>query len=193
MSESSALSKAILALSQPGAVVLYPTETVYGLGGRACDAASALRIAELKGRGLQPLIVLLDGATARALLPQLPEAGRALAARHWPGPLTLVVPRALCAAIPGGVADEVLAGAEGVGVRWSGHPVAEALVAAVGPITSTSANPHGAPTPLRAQDCLLQVDAVVDGGELAPSAPSTLVDARDGRVLRQGAIRVDLG
>lgn len=191
MSEKESLSKAILALSRPGAVVLYPTETVYGLGGRASDAASAQRIAELKGRGLQPLIVLLDGLTARALLPQLPEPGRALAARHWPGPLTLVVPKALCAAIPGGVAEEVLAGADGLGVRWSGHPVAEALVGAVGPITSTSANPHGDPTPLRAEDCRLSVDAVVDGGALAPSLPSTLVDARDGRVLRQGALRLE--
>lgn len=180
---------AIAALFRPGGVVLYPTETVYGLGGRACDGASALRIAALKGRGPQPLIVLLDAGTAAALIPTLPPIGRSLAERHWPGPLTLVVPRALLTALPGGVDEAVFAGADGLGVRWSGHPVAEALVAAVGPITSTSANRHGEPTPLAASDCALAVDAVVDAGPLPPSLPSTLVDARDGRVLRAGALR----
>ncbi|MFH1467483.1 MAG: L-threonylcarbamoyladenylate synthase [Pseudomonadota bacterium] len=176
MGTSTDLEAALRALARPGAVVLYPTETLYGLGGLARDSASALRIAALKGRPPGGLIVL-------HLAPPLRQPiALALARAFWPGPLTLVVE-----AWPG-LAQEVL-GADGtVAVRPPLHPLAVRLVAAAGPMTSTSANRSGQPPLLDPASCRLAVDAVVDGGPLPPRPPSTLVRADDGRVLREGAI-----
>lgn len=172
----SATLHAIEALLRPAGVVLYPTETLYGLGGRASDGASALRIARMKRRPPGGLLVL-------ALDPPLPDpVARILARAFWPGPLSLVVPP-----WPG-IAEEVLGPDGTVGVRLPLHPVARALVQAVGPITSTSANVSGEP-PLQVphhED--LGADVVVDVGSLPGSAPSTLVCGRTGRVLREGAI-----
>ncbi len=176
MQPPAGLEQAIRALSRPGGVVLYPTSTVYGIGGRAHDAASALRIAEIKGRPPGGLIVL-------ALEPELQgDLARRLADRFWPGPLTLVVP-----AWPG-LAAEVLAPDGTVAVRPPLHPMAQALVRAVGPITSTSANPTGVAPPRRPADVTLPVDAVVDAGMLPPSPASTIVRADTGELLREGAI-----
>ena len=168
---------AVRALQAPGGVVLYPTETLYGIGGRAGDALAAHRVGELKGRGLQPLVVLVG---------EIPEdfegLARELAEDFWPGPLTLIVPA------PPWVCPEVCAPDGSVGLRWSGHPVVSALVRAVGPITSTSANRTGQAPPRRAQAVDLQVDAVVDGGELPEALASTLVHVAQRRVLRRGLL-----
>ncbi|HJN78092.1 MAG TPA: L-threonylcarbamoyladenylate synthase [Myxococcota bacterium] len=168
------IAAAVDALRRPGGVVCYPTETVYGLGGRASDGASADRIAVLKGRPLQPLIVLVEG------IEWLDGEARQLASELWPGPVTLVVP-----GWPG-VADEVLAPDGTVGVRWSGHPVCASLVEAVGPITSTSANLHGEPPPREAPS--FDVDAVVDVGALSFAEQSTIVHVAARRILRRGAL-----
>ncbi len=167
---------ALAALGRPGAVVIYPTETVYGLGGRASDRASALRIAAIKGRPPGGLIVL-------ALEPPLPGGlARRLASAFWPGPLTLVVP-----AWPG-LPDEVLGPDGTVAVRPPLHPVARALVQVVGPITSTSANASGAPPLVNPGLARLPVDAIIDVGLLPFSPPSTVVRADTGEILREGAI-----
>ena len=182
---SSRLAFAVEALRRPGGVICYPTETVYGLGGRACDAASAERIGRLKGRGLQPLIVLVAGVPEG-----LPAAAAPLIEAFWPGPMTLIVP-----ALPG-IAPSVLGPDGTVAVRWSSHPVVQELVEAVGPITSTSANRTGEP-PLLIGTCPLDVDLTLDFGPLEPEPPSTLVDLASGRLLREGrlapAIRRMLG
>lgn len=171
-----ALRPAIRALLQPGGVVVYPTETVYGLGGRAGDGASARRIATLKGRDPGRLLVLCED-------PPLPgPRARILAEAFWPGPLSLVVP-----AWPA-IAPEVGAADGTVGVRPPVHPVARALVAAVGPLTSTSANRSGQAPPRSLQDFHLPVDACLDVGPLPPSPPSTVVLATTGEVLRPGAV-----
>jgi L-threonylcarbamoyladenylate synthase len=174
------LEPLIVALQRPGGVVLYPTETVYGLGGLASDAAAADRIARIKGRPLSPLIVLVDRLPA-----DLGPIANALAKAFWPGPLTLVV------SAWEGVTASVCAADGSVAIRQSSHPVAAALVSAVGAITSTSANLAGQ-LPLRsldrAHELTTQVDAVFNAGLLPDSAVSTLVDARSGIVLRQGAI-----
>ncbi len=119
---------AIRALRAPGGLVLYPTETLYGVGGRAGDALAAHRVAEAKGRGLQPLVVLVD-----EIPNDLEGLALELAQEFWPGPLTLIVPA------PDWVCPEVCAPDGSVGLRWSGHPVVSQLIQAVGPITSTSA------------------------------------------------------
>jgi len=176
MDAPAGLEQATRALSRPGGVVMYPTSTVYGIGGCAYDAVAAQRIAEIKGRPPGGLIVL-------AFEPELHGAlARRLAERFWPGPLTLVVP-----AWPG-LPSEVLAADGTVAVRPPLHPMAQALVRAVGPITSTSANPAGAPPPRRPSDVTLPVDAVIDVGPLPPSPASTIVRADTGELLREGAI-----
>ncbi len=173
---SSRIDCAVEALCRPGGVVCYPTETVYGIGGRAADSEAALRIAGLKGRTLQALIVLVDR------LPEgLPPLAQELAQRFWPGPLTLIVPSIE------GIAPEVLGPGGTLGLRWSPHPVVSALIQRVGPITSTSANRTGEP-PLTDGRCTLAVDYVLDDGLLPAAEPSTIVDVQSRRVLRPGAI-----
>lgn len=156
--------------------MLYPTETVWGLGGRASDPASAARIGRIKGRADVPLIVLVAGPPAG-----LPPLAAALARALWPGPVTLVVPGDL---VPG-VAPEVLAADGTIALRQSPHPVASALVAAVGPLTSTSANRHGQPPLTDPGELADQVDAVAPG-QADGERPSTIVCGRTGRVLRSG-------
>lgn len=170
------LGAVLEALARPGAVVLYPTETLYGLGGRAVDSASALRVAALKRRSPGGLIVLcLDPPLAWPI-------ARKLAAALWPGPLTLVVP-----AWPG-LAPEVLGPDGTVAVRPPLHPLTRRVVEVVGPLTSTSANLAGAPPLLDPKACTLEVDAILDVGPLPLRLPSTVVRGDDGRVLRLGAI-----
>jgi len=169
------LADALVALRSPGGVVLYPTETVYGLGCRATDSAGIERINCLKQAAGHAHIVLVDGVPS-----WLAGLGRELAQAFWPGPLTLIVqpPKGL---FPGaGASDGTL------GIRWSPHPVVDSLVQAVGPITSTSANSHGeAPVELPS-DLKFPVDAVVDVGRLPAARPSTLVHVERGLVLREG-------
>ncbi len=180
-----ALREAAAALSVPGGVVLYPTATLYGLGGRASDGAAARRIAAMKGRELLPLIVLVAEPPAG-----LRGRAAALAAALWPGPVTLIVP-ADAVSLPGGVAGEILARPEGrpptLALRCTPHPLARALIRAAGPLTSTSANRHGEAPLLDPARCELPVDAILAGGPGRPGPPSTLVDTRDGAVLREGA------
>jgi L-threonylcarbamoyladenylate synthase len=170
------MKAALDALGSPGGVILYPTETLYGIGGRAGDVGAAKRIGRIKGRGLQPLIVLI-GCTPAGL----PPLAAALARVFWPGPVTLIVPAndAYPAEIQG--PDGTIA------LRWSPHPVVQKLVASVGPLTSTSANPSGGEPLLALDNHGLEVDEVVDVGVIAPSAPSTLVH-HSGRILRHGAM-----
>ena len=170
------IEAALAALRQPGGVVLYPTETVYGLGGLAGDSLSRRRIAEMKGVESTGLIVLVNEVPS-----WLQGLGRELALAFWPGPLTLVVDA------PPAFASAARAEDGSVAIRSSSHPLARALVAATGPLTSTSANRHGEPPLLRAEGSDLGADAVVDGGVLPSSPPSTIVDARTGTVLRRGA------
>lgn len=176
MQPQQGLAQALAALARPGGVVLYPTQTLYGLGGRADDRQAALRIARIKGRPVGGLIVLMENPPLRD------RAARILARALWPGPLTIVVP-----AWPG-LPREVLGPDGTVAVRPPLHPVALALVRGVGPITSTSANPSGGTPLLDPAGTDLPVDAVVSAGPLPPSPPSTIVRGDTGAVLREGAI-----
>src|SRR5579864_2702934 len=120
-----------------GGLVAFPTETVYGLGANALDAAAVAKIYELKGRPeTSPLIVHASSIEmARALVTEWPAEAEALAQRYWPGPLTLVLPKA--PSIP----DIVTAGLWTVGVRVPAHPIALALIDRAGvPVAAPSAN-----------------------------------------------------
>jgi L-threonylcarbamoyladenylate synthase len=173
-----------------GALVVFPTETVYGLGADARSPAAVEHLVEVRGREAgKPILVLIrDLAMATTLATDIPPAARTLAARFWPGPLTLVLPAR------DGLPPALTAGAGTIGMRVSAHPLAAALVAALdGPVTAPSANPPGAAAPARVDDARGYFgDAVavyLDGGILAGGAST--VAALDGdtlRVLRPGAV-----
>ena len=176
-------------------VLAYPTETVYGFGG-GVDRESVSNLIALKGRPPNKpfLLIVASSDMITRLGLHLTSYASQLAARFWPGPLTLV--------LPGGEnrVPEQLRGPEGgVAVRWTPHRGLSRLVQAYGePITSTSANRPGIPPAMNASDIIEQwSDAVtrgalhvLDGGQLSQSAPSTVVDCtgKRPRVIRPGAI-----
>jgi len=164
------------ALIRGGGLVAFPTETVYGLGANAFDAAAVARIFTVKGRPRQsPLIVHVDSIEmARALVLEWPEPADRLARRYWPGPLTLVLPKR--PSIP----DIVTAGLATVGLRVPSHPLALALIRAAGvPIAGPSANLFTQLSPTTAEHVRLSlgnaVDLVLDGGPATVGIESTVL------------------
>jgi L-threonylcarbamoyladenylate synthase len=184
------IEKAV-ALLEAGELVAFPTETVYGLGADAQNAAAVARIFAAKGRPLtHPLIVHFSNfGAARGWASEVPAAAAGLAEAFWPGPLTLVLPKAerVPAAVTGGQ--------PGVALRAPAHPVARALLAAFGRgIAAPSANRYGRISPTRAADVHeelgAQVALVLDGGDCEVGLESTIVACLGGRVtlLRPGSI-----
>ncbi len=155
---------------------------------RRCGVSSPI-----KGRPeTKPLLVLVDSVEQALALAVEPSAGaRALMARHWPGPLTLVLRAAPTVPV------EVTAGSGTVGIRVPGHAVALGLVRAAGrPVTAPSANPSGAPPPTLAAEVARlfpgTLDLILDGGATAGGEGSTVADCTvwPPRILRQGPIRL---
>jgi len=160
-----------------GGLVAFPTETVYGLGADALNPAAVARIFAAKGRPAHdPIIVHLAGPADLPLVAQeVPEVARRLAKTFWPGPLTLVLPRA--EAVP----PTVTAGRDTVAARCPNHPVALALIrAAETPIAAPSANRFGGPSPTTAQhvldDLAGQVELILDAGPTPIGVESTVLD-----------------
>lgn len=197
------LTPATLEIIRRGGLVIFPTETLYGLGCCALDEMALRRLFAVKGRALgQPPPVLVAGlAQLHTLAARIPDLAAALIEAHWPGSLTLILPaRDDAHALLTGVVPET--GLRTIGVRHSAHPLAQSLCEAVGtPIVATSANytgatgraalPHSlADIPQTLQD---QVDVVLDGGTVM-GQPSTIVDCTGAtpRILRQGALILDL-
>jgi L-threonylcarbamoyladenylate synthase len=173
-----------------GELVVFPTETLYGLGADARSAAAVARLVAVRGReeGKPILVLIRDLDMATTVAGDVPPAARRLAARFWPGPLTLVLPAR--AGLPG----PLTAGSGTVGVRVPGHPLARALVEGLGaPVTAPSANPPGAPAPRRLTEAQAyfggRVAVYLDGGELAGGG-STVVALEGGelRLLRRGPV-----
>jgi L-threonylcarbamoyladenylate synthase len=182
--------RAVEALRQ-GQVIVYPTDTVYGLGCRIDDEGAVRRIYEIKRRpATEPLPVLLgDPMQVDSYARGISAVARRLMSRFWPGALTLVFRRS--ERIPPGVAG----GGETVGLRVPAHPMPRALVRAVGiAIVGTSANSHGTPAPPTAQLAIYdlgdRVDLVLDGGRATLGRESTVVDvtADVPRLVREGAV-----
>lgn len=189
-----ALSRAAKLL-RTGRLVAFPTETVYGLGANALDPQAVQGIFWAKGRpASNPLIVHVADATPPGnVAADWPEAARRLAARFWPGPLTLVLPKN--PAVP----DEVTAGGPTVAVRCPDHPVAQALIRAAGvPLAAPSANRSTQLSPTRAEHVLKglggRIDLILDAGPCPGGIESTVVDvtADPVRVLRPGPITVPM-
>ncbi|MEU6865514.1 L-threonylcarbamoyladenylate synthase [Streptomyces sp. NPDC046876] len=179
-----------------GGLVALPTETVYGLGANAEDAAAVSRIFQVKERPpTHPLIVHIGRAEdLEDWVADVPQAARLLAEHFWPGPLTLVLRRGPRVPL------EATGGLETVAVRVPDHPVALALLTAFGGgVTAPSANRFGSVSPTTANDVLAElgdaVDFVLDGGPCEVGVESTIVDATGGipTILRPGGVtREDL-
>lgn len=182
-----------------GGLVAFPTETVYGLGANALDAEAVRGIFAAKDRpAYDPLIVHVVGVEGlEALVRDVPQVARRLVERFWPGPLTLVLPRAST------VPDVVTAGGDTVAVRAPSHPVAQALIRTAGvPIAAPSANRFGQLSPTRAEDVLAdlegRVDVVLNAGPTPVGVESTVLSLmtevptilRPGGVSREALERV---
>jgi|ERR1041385_4627965 L-threonylcarbamoyladenylate synthase len=178
------------AVIRGGGLIAFPTETVYGLGANALDAAAVAKIFELKGRPpSSPLIIHVTSLEmARNLVTEWPSEADQLARRYWPGPLTMVLPKA--AAIP----DIVTAGLPTVGVRVPSHPVALKLIGQAGlPIAAPSANRFGGLSPTTAEHVRRAFGdrvEVLDGGPAGIGIESTVVSLAGGKLtlLRPGMI-----
>ena len=183
-------------LVRSGEPVAIATETVYGLAADATDPAAVARIYEAKGRpSFNPLIVHVPDQDAAARMGDLGPEALELAHRHWPGPLTLVVPLKADA----GIASLVTAGLATIALRVPSHRAMQALLRAAGrPLAAPSANASGSISPTRAEHVLKslggRIDLIVDDGPCERGIESTIVAATGGalRLLRPGPIPVDV-
>jgi L-threonylcarbamoyladenylate synthase len=187
--EQDTLTRA-LALLGGGEPIGFPTDTVYGVGAPARDAAAVLRLYAVKRRPRTQAIPLLiaDAADLTSIAAEVPPLAQRLA-QLWPGALTLVLPAAP------DLPPEVLAGGATVAVRLPDHAWLRGLIRALGePLAATSANLHGGRDPQTAADVAAQLgDAlalIADGGPTPGPVPSTIVDctAAEPRLLRAGAL-----
>ena len=174
-----------------GGVVVFPTDTLYGVGADVFNLPALRRVFALKGRPLGLALPVLVSAweQVESVAQDIPEIGCRLAQRFWPGPLTLVLSRSV--RLP----DLVTCGLDTVAVRMPDHPIPLALAREFGgPITGTSANPSGEADLLTLEAVEAQlgsgVDYIISCGSAPAGIPSTVVDVTTGepRLLRQGAL-----
>lgn len=179
------------ALLRSGGTVIFPTETVYGLGAHALMAEATAKIFEAKGRPSDnPLIVhIADDSALDGLVKQVPPLAQKLMAHFWPGPLTLVFDKSE------NVPLSVTGGLDTVAVRMPQHPVALVLIRQAGvPVAAPSANPSGKPSPTKGQHVLAdmdgRVDAIVLGGDVDWGLESTVLDVTEAVpvLLRPGGV-----
>lgn len=190
--ESIAEAARLILAGEPVAV---PTETVYGLAADATNAEAVARIYEAKGRpNFNPLIVHVPDLAAAERIGVFGNEALELARKHWPGPLTLVVPLRPHA----GIASLVTAGLPTVGLRVPDHPAMQALLRASNqPLAAPSANASGSISPTRAKHVLRslggRIPIVIDGGPTKRGIESTIVASTGGslRLLRRGPIEVE--
>lgn len=193
-SSTEVVSRAVEVL-RAGDVVALPTETVYGIAALPAVSGATARLFDLKGRGAHvPLAVLCsDADQALGLADEPGDEVTELARSAWPGPLTLVLKRRA------GLGYELGEPTTTIGVRCPDHDLVRAICSGAGPVATTSANPHGEPTPTTASAVAGlfgdELALVLDGGECT-GEPSTVVDATGGgprstwRILRQGSYRL---
>jgi L-threonylcarbamoyladenylate synthase len=190
-----AVAAAARSLSQ-GGLVAFPTETVYGLGADATNAAAIARLYQAKGRpAFNPLIAHVGDLAAARQIARFDAPALALAEAFWPGPLTLVLPKADSCA----VADLATAGLDTVAIRIPAHPVARDILRRFGrPVVAPSANLSGHVSPTTAahvdSDLSGRIDLIVDGGAVAVGVESTIVGCFDQpMLLRPGGLpRTDI-
>ena len=177
-----------------GQCVVFPTDTVYGIGCAAFDtnAVTGLLDAKKRGRDMPPPVLIAEGSMLRALAGQVPEAARKLVAQCWPGALTIIVKAQRSLPLDLGETRGTVA------VRVPDHDQARALLRRTGPMAVSSANVSGQPAATTAGEARhMLADAVavyLDGGRAPGGEASTIIDFtsdENGRVLRQGAIALE--
>jgi L-threonylcarbamoyladenylate synthase len=186
-----------IAILKSGGLVVFPTDTVYGLGACFSNLSAVERIYRLKKRPRNVALPLLlaDTAQMSQIAAAVPPVAWLLAGRFWPGALTIVLPRAKL------VPDIITGGGETVAVRMPAHAVPIALIKGLGaPMAATSANMSGQSSALTAAEAFSQlgdkIGLIIDGGRCFPGTESTIVDvtAVVPRLLREGALsREELG
>src|SRR5690348_5743464 len=189
--ESIAEAAELILAGEPVAIA---TETVYGLAADATNAKAVARIYETKGRpSFNPLIVHVPDLDAARGIGELHDETLELAAKHWPGPLTIVVPLRK----KSGIASIVTAGLQSIGLRVPAHPAMQTLLKAVGiPLAAPSANASGSISPTRAEHVVKslggRIALVIDAGRTERGIESTIVAATgDGlRLLRRGPVEI---
>ena len=178
-----------------GGLVAFPTETVYGLGGNALDPKASMKIYAAKGRPSDnPLIVhIADIRDLDKIVTEVPEKARILAEKYWPGPLTMILPKADI------VPKETTGGLDSVAVRFPSDRIAQELIlAAGGYVAAPSANTSGRPSPTTAghvaEDLGEAIDMIIDGGQVNIGLESTIVDFTEDIpvVLRPGYISLEM-
>lgn len=188
VNDKKALSEAVRVLNM-GGLVVFPTDTVYGLAAKVIDTAAIERIFSVKDREHTKAIAVLLGDLAQLeiVAADIPEYGKKILSAFWPGALTAVLSKK--AGLP-----ENLSPYPTVGVRIPDYSFVQKLALAVGPLATTSANISGADTATNAEMALSQlgdrVDLIIDGGECAGGVASTVVDLtkKELTILREGAI-----
>lgn len=178
-----------------GGLVAFPTETVYGLGANGLDAVACKKIYEAKGRPSDnPLILhIADFEDLNRIVAYVPEEAKVVMEKFWPGPITLVFPKAEC------VPKEITGGFDTVAVRFPSNEIARSIIRASGlPIAAPSANSSGKPSPTRAShvefDLKGKIDMIVDGGATDVGLESTILDVsgKEPMILRPGAITKEM-
>lgn len=178
------LTEAVAAIRR-GDLVVYPTETVYGLAADALDAEAIERVFAAKGRPCdKPISMALPDAEVARDYTRLSDREASFCARFLPGPVTVLLERT------DRVPDALVAGGDRVGVRVPDHDLARELARRTGPITSTSANKSGEPSARRVEDVAPEVRervaVVLDTGE-TPGTESTVVNVAENEIVRRGA------
>ena len=178
-----------------GGLVAFPTETVYGLGGNALDPKASMKIYAAKGRPSDnPLIVhIADIDDLAKITTEIPKGARILAEKYWPGPLTMILPKADI------VPKETTGGLDSVAVRFPSDRIAQELIKAAGGfVAAPSANTSGRPSPTMAEhveeDLGDAIEMIIDGGPVGIGVESTIVDVSGDvpAVLRPGAITMEM-
>ncbi len=169
-----------------GGVIVYPTETVYGLGANALDEQAVMRVFQIKKRPLSmPIFMAVSSIQMLEKVATITEDDMDLLEQLFPGPVSVLVRKRSI------VPDILTAGSSLVGIRIPDHETALKIIDLAGPITSTSANRTGSPPPTSASEVSREiadrVDLVVDGGKSRYSEPSTLLDLCSRKIIRPGA------
>lgn len=168
-------------------LVVYPTDTIYGLGADALSEEAILKVYEAKRRPVsQPISIAVSDFEMAFGVARIDRRALAFMEAFLPGPVTVVVPAR--SSLP-----ETLTGGTGmIGIRVPAHPVCLRLITLLdSPVTATSANQHGARDPVSPDECHVMHDLLIDGGRL-PGTPSTVVDLEHGAILRRGVLAEDV-
>ena len=175
------VQKAVSVLMHDG-IIVYPTETVYGLGADAFSDEAIAKVYEAKKRPLSmPISIAVSDSDMLYAVARVDPEAEAFLTAFLPGPVTVVLPARTSVPV-------ILTGGTGlIGIRMPAHDLALRLIAAFdAPITATSANLHGAKDPVIPAECTVPYEFLIDGGRL-PGIPSTVVDLAEKRVLRAGS------